>query len=108
MAKKDNVKEIKKEIIPIKDRVLLKEIVANKEKKTESGIIIPVLSNEEKTNKTAIVINVGSGSTDHNGNLTPLTVKKGDKVIFQWGDKIIIDNEEYYIVKESEILAIIN
>ncbi len=108
MPKKENSKEIKREIIPLRDRVLVKEVKSEKEKKTESGIIIPVTVSDDKTNKIATVINVGSGNVGSDGKDIPIKVKKGDKVVFQWGDKIIIDEEEYYIVKESEILAIIN
>lgn len=109
MAKKDNsIKEAKTEIVPLRDRVLLKEIIDKKETKTSSGIIIPVTIDSDKTNKIAQVISVGPGNYDDNGNLITMTLKKGDKVIFQWGDKIIIENEEYYLVRENEILAILN
>ena len=110
MIKKEN-KEIKKnektQIQPIHDKVLIKESLDNKEKKTNSGIIIPVTVKEDKGSKCGIVISVGNGHYE-NGNLIPMTVKKGDKVLFQWGDKITIEDNEYYIVKEGEILAIIN
>lgn len=109
MAKKDNsIKDAKTEIVPLRDRVLLKEIIDKKETKTSSGIIIPVTIENDKTNKVAQVISVGSGNYDNNGNLIPMILKKGDKVIFQWGDKVIIENDEYYLVRESEILAVLN
>jgi len=52
------------------------------------------------------VVAVGAGRME-DGKLVPISVKAGDEVLFQWGDKIKVGDEEYYIVKESEILAII-
>ncbi len=91
---------------PLADRVLIKEDNESKEQKTASGIIIPISAQEDKSGKRGRVVAVGTGRME-DGRLIPLDVKIGDKVLFQWGDKIQVDNEEYYIVKESEILAII-
>ena len=49
---------------------------------------------------------VGPGRMEE-GKVIPVSVEIGDNVLFQWGDKIKIDDEEYYIVKESEILAVL-
>ncbi|MDE2188423.1 MAG: co-chaperone GroES, partial [Patescibacteria group bacterium] len=49
---------------------------------------------------------VGPGRIE-DGKLVKLSVKEGDLVLFQWGDKVKVDEEEYYIVREAEILAII-
>ncbi len=86
--------------------MLIKESVDSKEKKTSSGIIIPVTVNEDKGGKSGEVVAVGPGRIEDGKKIVPM-VKAGDKVLFQWGDKVKIDDEEYYIVRESEILAII-
>lgn len=91
---------------PLGDRVLIKEATESKEQTTASGIIIPISVHEDKSGKRGKVIAVGAGKIEE-GKTVPLTVKVGDKVLFQWGDKIQVDNEEYYIVRETEILAII-
>ncbi len=98
--------DISKKIKPLQDRVLIKEETENKERKTASGIIIPVTINEDKGSKKGEIVAIGNGHYE-DGKLIPITVKVGDTVLFQWGDKIKIDNEEYYIVKENELLAII-
>lgn len=100
------MKDISKKIQPLQDRVLIREHSDDKEKKTSSGIIIPVTVNEEKNGKRGEVVAVGPGRIEE-GKKIPLTVKVGDKVIFQWGDKVGVDGEEYYLVRESEILAVI-
>ena len=61
---------------------------------------------EDKAGR-GIVVAVGDGKIDDQGKLIPMKVKVGNKVLFQWGDKINIDDEEYYIVSESGILGII-
>jgi chaperonin GroES len=99
---KDTIK-----IKPLGDRVLIKEGKDNKEKKTASGIFIPVTVTEDKGSKSGKVVAIGEGKFEE-GKLIPVNVKVGDEVLFQWGDKIKIENEEYYIVRDSEILAVIN
>jgi len=95
----------KLKISPLGDRVLV--TVSPREEKTASGIIIPdTVSDEQKDNKEGKVVAVGPGKYD-DGVLVPMQVKKGDKVLFQWGDKIEIDDVEYYMVSESSILAIV-
>ena len=98
--------DISKKIKPLADRILIKEIKANSEKKTSSGIIIPGIVNEDKESKKGEIIAIGNGRYE-DGKLVPISVKIGEQVIFQWGDKIIVEGEEYYLVKESELLAII-
>lgn len=93
-------------IIPLGDRILIKEDSKSKEKKTASGIIIPITVNEDKGSKRGEVIAVGQGRYE-DGKLVPISVKVGDEVLFQWGDKVMADGEEYYIAKETELLAII-
>ena len=100
------MKDISKKIQPLQDRVLIREYTDHKEKKTSSGIIIPVSATEDKNGKRGEIVAVGPGRVE-DGKKISLTVTVGDKVIFQWGDKVSVDGEEYYLVRESEILAII-
>ena len=93
-------------IMPLSDRVLITEI-NEKEEKTALGIFLPESHNQDKGLKKGKVIAVGEGKFV-DGNRVPMTVKKGDIVLFVWGDQVEISNTEYYIVHESEISAIIN
>ena len=102
-----NTKESKKiQIQPLHDRVLIQEETESKEKRTASGIIIPVTVGEDKGSKSGKVVAVGPGRHE-DGKLIPCSVKAGDRVLFQWGDKVKMGEEEYFVVRESEILAII-
>jgi chaperonin GroES len=98
------MKNIANKIKPLHDRVLIKEDTESKEKKTSGGIIIPITVNEDKGSKKGEVVAVGEGRMEE-GKLIKMSVKVGDEVLFQWGDKIRIGEDEYYIVRESEILA---
>lgn len=91
---------------PLADRVIIREDDAAAEKKTSAGIIIPGSVAEDKSGKRGTVIAVGPGRIE-NGKAVAPAIKAGDKVLFQWGDKVKIGEEELYIVRESEILAII-
>jgi chaperonin GroES len=104
--KKKNVR-VKFGLQPLQDRVLIKEDTSSSERKTGAGIIIPLTSNEDKSSKKGEVIAVGPGRIE-DGKLIPISVKVGNVVLFQWGDKVKVGEEEYYLVKESEILAVIN
>jgi chaperonin GroES len=95
-------KTVKRSIAPIGDRVLIKELVS--EKKTDSGIILPDSIDMERGIKEGKVVAIGDGKYVDD-ELVPLFVKKGDIVLFSWGEKIKLDEEEYYLVKESEISA---
>lgn len=97
----------KQNIKPLGDRVLVKPLVAG-EKTTKGGIIIPETTGEEKPDKGEVIA-VGEGKRDEKGGLVPVQVKVGDKVIFSKysPDEIKIDDEEYYILREENILAII-
>lgn len=101
-----NMKDISKKIKPLQDRVLIKEDTESKERKTSGGIIIPADAGEDKGSKRGEVVAVGAGRTE-DGKIIPVSVKVGDKVLFQWGDKVKIGEEEYYLVRESEILAVV-
>jgi len=100
------MKDISKKIKPLQDRVIIKEDTESAEKKTSSGIIIPAGMNEDKNGKRGEVVAVGPGRVEEGETVAP-AVKVGDTVLFQWGDKVKIGEEEYYIVRETEILAII-
>jgi chaperonin GroES len=107
MNKKANSKAENKVlgIKPLADRVLVKESQKAKNE-TKSGIIIPDTVEEDKGAHKGEVVAVGSGKYD-DGVLVPMSVKVGDEVLFQWGDKIKIDGVEYWIVNESNILAVV-
>lgn len=92
-------------IKPLYDRVLVKREEA--EEVTAGGIIIPDTS-KEKPSK-GIIVAVGEGAFNDKGERIKMTLHKNDRVYFQkWGGtEIKIDNEEYLILKESDILAII-
>ena len=93
-------------IIPLGDRVLLKTSDKN-QSKTASGIYIPDTVDKEKPEQAKVVA-VGNGKYI-DGKLIPLSVKVGDTVVFsKYGyDEIKVNGEEFLIVKEDNILAII-
>lgn len=95
-------------IIPLGDRILLKISDDKNQSKTVSGIYIPDTVDKEKPEQGKVVA-VGEGKYI-DGKLIPLTVKIGDTVIFsKYGyDEIKVNDEEFLIVKEDNILAIIN
>ncbi len=105
MTKKVSTKKKEMEVIPLHDRVLLSEI-NEKETQTASGIYIPENASSDKGLKKGVVVAVGKGKYD-DGKLVPMQVAKGDVVLFSWGDTVTIDSVEYYIVRESEISAIV-
>jgi chaperonin GroES len=90
---------------PLHDRVLVRRVEADA--KTAGGIIIPD-SAQEKPSEGKVVA-VGNGLKDDNGKATPLDVKKGDKILFgKWsGTEVTVDGEELIIMKESDVLGII-
>jgi|CXWL01.1.fsa_nt_gi chaperonin GroES len=92
-------------ITPLGDRVVVQ--AASPEEKTASGIIIPDTAKHEKPSQ-GVVVAVGEGKYD-DGDLVPMTVKVGDTVLFsKYGyDEIKVDGEEYFILPESSVLAVI-
>jgi len=94
-------------IQPLGDRVLVRPFVPGEEEKTTSGIILPETIDKEKPAQGEIIA-FGEGKIV-DGKKVPVSVKKGDKVIFsKYGyDEVKISNEEYYILKEDQILAVI-
>ncbi|OIO32389.1 MAG: co-chaperone GroES [Candidatus Yonathbacteria bacterium CG_4_10_14_3_um_filter_47_65] len=103
-----NVATKKKKIMPLHDRVLVKPISADDAKKTASGIIIPETVNKEKPEQGKVIA-VGDGKINDDGKVLPLSVHVGDVVVFsKYGpDEIKVDGEEYYIIREDSILAVI-
>lgn len=98
--------DISKKVKPLADRVLIREETESKERKTSSGIIIPVTVAEDKGARRGEVIAVGPGRYE-DGKLVKPGVSVGDTVLFSWADKIKLGEEEYHLVRESEILAVI-
>jgi len=102
---KKSTSKLSSSVIPLSDRVLILEI-NEVESKTASGIYLPKDVAEDKGVKKGLVVEVGQGRYDQ-GKLIPMQIKKGDKVLFGWGDLITVDGKEYHLVRESEISAII-
>ncbi len=90
---------------PLHDRVVVRRIDA--EQKTAGGIIIPDTAKEKP--QQGEVVAAGPGTRDEQGKLVPLDVKAGDKVLFgKWsGTEVKIDGEELLIMKESDILGVL-
>ena len=102
-------KEIKKTsfpLIPLGDRLVVKEEKAGLDKKTDSGIYIPNTVKDDKGTKKGEVLAVGEGRFE-DGKLVPMNVKVGDTVLFQWGDQVTYQGEDYFIIRESEVSAIV-
>lgn len=90
---------------PLHDRVLIRRLES--EEKTNGGIIIPDTAQEKPMEGK--VISIGSGTRSEDGKLHPLDVKKGDRVLFgKWsGTEVKINSEELVIMKESDIMGVI-
>ena len=90
---------------PLHDRVVVSRF--SEETKTAGGIILPDTAQEKPSEGT--VVTVGSGVRGEDGKITPLDVKKGDHVLFGkfGGTEIKVDGEELMILRESDILGII-
>jgi len=93
------------EIRPLHDRVIVKRV--EEEAKTKGGIIIPDTAKEKPIE--GIVVAVGNGAIQKNGSVRKLEVKKGDRVLFgkYGGTDIKIDGIEHLIMREEDILAVI-
>ena len=94
---------------PLGDRVLI-EPLSKEEKagKTKSGIVIPDTAEKERPEQGTIIA-VGEGRRDEQGKLVPMSIKKGQKVLFsKYGpSEIKIEGKEYLIAKEEDILGIV-
>ncbi|MBR1529718.1 MAG: co-chaperone GroES [Oscillospiraceae bacterium] len=92
-------------IKPLSDRVVIKMTEA--EETTKSGIILAGSAKEKP--QVAEIVAVGEGKYDENGKLIPMTVKVGDKVLTSKyaGTEVKVDGEEYTILRQEDILAIV-
>jgi len=90
---------------PLHDRVVVRRLTA--EEKTSGGIIIPDTAKEKPMEGE--IVAVGPGARNEQGQLVPLDVKAGDKILFgKWsGTEVKLDGEELLIMKESDIMGII-
>ena len=90
---------------PLHDRILVRRVEADE--KTVGGIIIPDTAKEKPMEGE--VIAVGAGARDEAGKLVPLDVKAGDRILFgKWsGTEVKLDGQELLIMKESDIMGII-
>jgi len=90
---------------PLHDRILVERL--EEQSKTRSGIIIPDTAKEKPMEGK--VVAVGSGSKNSKGDISPLDVKVGDKVLFaKWGGtEVKLSGVDYLIMKESDVLGIV-
>ena len=90
---------------PLHDRVLVERV--EQEARTKGGIIIPDTAQEKPMEGK--VVSVGGGARNENGQVVALDVKKGDRILFgKWsGTEVKIDGKELLIMKESDIMGII-
>ena len=93
------------QVRPLNDRVLVKRLQG--EEKTAGGIIIPDTAKEKPVE--GLVVAVGTGKLLDNGNRVPVAVKEGNKVLFSKyaGTEVKIANEEHLIMREDDILGVI-
>jgi len=93
-------------IKPLSDHILIEPI--KEEEKTRGGIFLPETAEKEKSEQGKVIA-VGPGKKTNEGKIIPLSVKAGDIVLFsKYGpNEIKVDNKEYLIAKEEDILAII-
>jgi chaperonin GroES len=93
-------------IKPLFDNVLIKPLKA--EEKTIGGIYLPE-NTTKKESQTGEVVAIGDGARDENGKIIPMIIKVGQKVMYtKWGgNEVKVGNEEWKLVKQSDILAIV-
>ena len=91
---------------PLGDRVLVRRV--EEEQKTKGGIIIPDTAKEKP--QEGSVISVGPGARDDSGKVQPLDLKAGDRILFgKWsGSEIKLDGEDLIIMKESDVLGVLD
>ncbi len=92
-------------IRPLQDRILVQRI--EEEEKTKGGIIIPDSAKEKP--QEGKVVAVGNGKINEDGTVTPLDVKRGDKILFSKysGSEVNLDGDEHLIMREDDVLAIL-
>lgn len=93
-------------IKPLSNHILIEPVKA--EEKTKAGILLPEIVDKDKSEQGKVIA-VGPGKKDKNGKVTPMDVKQGDIVLFsKYGpNEIKVDNKEYLIAEEKDILAIL-
>jgi chaperonin GroES len=92
-------------IRPLQDRILIKRV--EEEQKTAGGIIIPDSAKEKP--QEGRVVAVGNGKVGDDGKVRPLDVKKGDRILFSKysGSEVKLDGEEHMIIREEDVLGVI-
>jgi len=92
-------------VVPLGDKLLVKRLEA--EERTAGGIILPDTAKEKP--KEGRVVAVGEGRVADDGSRVPMQVKEGDRIIFSSyaGNEIKIDGEEYLIMSEEDVLAVV-
>jgi chaperonin GroES len=90
---------------PLGDRVIVK--ILDAEEKTAGGIVLPDTAKEKPTQ--GLVVSVGPGRLMDNGQLSPMEVKEGDKVLFSkyGGTEVKVDGEEFTILRQDDVLGIL-
>ena len=93
-------------IRPLQDRILVKRV--DEEETTKGGIIIPDTAKEKP--QEAKVVAVGNGKVTDDGKIQPLDVKKGDRILLSKyaGTEVNIDGEEHLIIREDDVLGVID
>jgi chaperonin GroES len=91
---------------PLHDRVVVRRV--DSEEKTAGGIIIPDTAKEKPSE--GVVVSVGPGARDESGKVVPLDVKEGDRVLFgKWsGTEVKLNGQDLLIMKESDIMGVVN
>jgi chaperonin GroES len=92
-------------IRPLQDRILIKRV--EEEQKTAGGIIIPDSAKEKP--QEGRVVAVGNGKVGDDGKVRPLDVRKGDRILFSKysGSEVKLDGEEHMIIREEDVLGVI-
>ena len=95
-----------KDVRPLGDRVIVKRDEADQT--TQGGIVLP--DSAKKENSRGVVMACGDGAPLENGTVRPMQVKVGDKVLFgnYAGSDVRIDGEDYLVMKESDLVAIVS
>jgi len=104
MAKKETKSSGESKLVPLHDRIVLKRDEA--EGKTAGGIVLPDTAKDKPQRGT--VVSVGDGHIGRDGKRHALTLKPGDRVIFSSyaGDEIVVGDEKYLLLRESDVLAV--
>ncbi len=91
---------------PLGDRLVVRPV--SKEEKTASGIILPDTAGKERPEQGEVTA-IGPGSLDDKGNRIAMSVKVGDKIVFKKysPDEVKIESEEYLVISESDVLAVV-